>query len=449
MNERSFHLSSTATVATAPSDNTLFDMMMVRFSTSSSLLVLCLVVCDATAMMIPRRRALLTAITTTTTTTTTRHKQRKLQQPDACTEENEWLATAAAESLGNMNAEDPYDNGLFFLFGDPQDEGRVDFDKYFTCNVDDNWCDYTVLRDKMTPLCEFFGGQMYSVDGVSNCTWVDADYYTETIADINFPMCLGPSCDTQPWLDQFTNDDECTAITEYTAKPVPFYTSDQCRQETKALFSLGVDELQAELGLGSGSYVFADGVYDFDLYCTENMTDVRTEECDFEDLLGQVQDLCQDAGGFLYSYDDLYTEMINGTETSREVFVYSNMPICVGTSCNAEIFFTQVLFPAFEYSLTAEMNVFDAENNVTTLAISTYTALDYRAISTAAPNTSPTDMPSRVTISTPPPQPTPRFTPRPTPRPTPSPASAAGLKHQVHPASLVAFVSLVIAMTVG
>ena len=79
------------------------------------------------------------------------------------------------------------------------------------------------------------------------------------------------------------------------------------------------------------------------------------------------------------------------------------MPICVDQSCDADIFFIQVLFAAWSYGLVGVFaSTFDEDGDgveETQIATSTYTPKAFRSVSaipTQAPTRTPTTVPTKA-----------------------------------------------------
>ena len=321
-----------------------------------------------------------------------RSTRRSLQNDDSCTAENEVLASYGG-ALGNMNHDDvnAEDGIFFFQLSESRDYSSYEFDCDTT--VSPSVCDYTTLADAMKPACEFAGGTLYLVAGSGDCGPDAGGPYQET----NFPICIGPSCDVQPKVDLYANGVEgCTALSDYVSEQSEYILDAACQAEFSMLLKSGSGVVDGRLGIGNSGYVFS-GAYEsrFDEFCPGD-----SSKCDFSSVLDEIKAECEGLGGYLYVFDDTTvteTTYPDTGESETSSTESTNIPICVGASCNAEVFFNELVFPSETYGLGGSYLPDKEDRNAT--RVTEYSAGNYKAISDLSTRPAPTSAPAPPTTS--------------------------------------------------
>ena len=242
---------------------------------------------------------------------------------------------AETEVLSPLVGFDSYENPFWFYHSSyyDYDYSGKNWTSYFDCEGLN--CDFTGMTEALAGHCYLWDGVLYKVD--SNTTCITGEKYYDT----NLPFCVGPSCTIdQSFLEDSEDFNYCPTSetpsfeTEVTKVPPP--VSDECLAQQQAFTD--------EAGSGDPFYVYGD---DQDQFC--NYYD-ESDTCDFMPLIEQFKGPCEDQGGVLYRFSDViyYSETPYYGEGPYEG-TYLNMPLCVGTSCNAKSYFEDVLQSSMEF----------------------------------------------------------------------------------------------------
>ena len=284
--------------------------------------------------------------------TSTSTKQGQSVGGDAPLKSEECLAENSALIDANVLGDTSlFELGLFFFFEQEVNNGK-DFTNHYSCTnetvlgTETLVCDYTSLLEYLRPTCELFGGQLYAVSANQTCPNPFPDFPDpENIMDVNYPLCIGPRCNVQIWIDSLTNIygdcvDAQHTIVEFDRTEIQ---GESCQQE--------MERLLAGDGIGSPEFVFANGDY-VEMSC--NGTEFG-ENCDFSESLDEIRVLCEQDGGYLYAFSDRSSNTLmskeNGTVLAQFNDSFLQVPLCLGLSCDGERYIEDLIGPYYEYIL--------------------------------------------------------------------------------------------------
>ena len=269
-----------------------------------------------------------------------------------------------------------------------------DLSPYYDCDEARISCNYTTLLNEMRGACEIYGGTLYSITGSVTCEANQDNPNAVVYNNTHYPYCIPSGCDVNiTGLDPFRS---CISYQnlDYKAEKAPSPLSQECREEMNALESIGLGPL--------------------------NISDIISDEDDswtiinYENRHYQFLKPCEEAGGILYKYSDSLTF---GGQTIKHL----NHPICLGSSCDVETYFYEVIVPwqRYQWEGNGPEDEYYQQGDCDYSVVTTYDFLSY---SEARPP--PTSSPTR--------SPTPSPTPAPTTPSMPTPStSSSGYKQHI------------------
>jgi hypothetical protein len=255
---------------------------------------------------------------------------------------------ACFDELGEENSFYLYFGGgtdpTFFMY---YEDHQKDLSSYY--DYHGTTYDFTELLDHFKAPCEHLGGTLYSISGTKTCA-ADAGSPEVTHIDTNFPFCAPKGCtvDKASVEGDFVFD-YCepggTLEKDYQVEVVDVsILGEECKEQMYLLESESIGPF------------YVESTIDWDSYEAE----VEGEEIiyDFNTALEDYIGPCEEAGGYLYKMSDVITG--NGYGYYAEGNVVLDYPICLGSSCVAEVYFDELYVPTRTFLF--EGNFWDVES---------------------------------------------------------------------------------------
>ena len=293
------------------------------------------------------------------------HQQQQQQQQQIMVRKTQ----ESTETCSTGLSPDP----LFYLTAE---NGEKDFTPYFECvdettpNLATKTCNYGELLDMFRAPCELKGHQLYSISLERTCPGVSLTKETD------LPVCLGTTCDVEQvvvsrLLSRFENCADQALSIKATALDRMAVRGEACTNEMESFTN----------GIGDPEMVYS--LEDFtSKFCTVSQD--GGFQCDFSSQHQGLQDMCTEQGGILYQYsDNIIDTVTNITDGMTQSFTSpsTGVPICLGSSCDADRFFKELVEPHFFFMVNG---TFTAASDGTTTSSKIYRFTGYEQITKVA-----------------------------------------------------------------
>jgi len=261
------------------------------------------------------------------------------------------IRTFLPRDAGRRNGHHSFENVRRDLIGTPQEncvdafssnfysasafmyyeESNKDFSSYYSTIYEGSTFigEYKDLLEYYKAPCEYFGGTLYSITGTQNCTGDDPVMLN---IDSNFPFCALNGCSVdkssveESEMFQFCSNQEL-ADKDYEVKEVKLdLLSTKCKDQLQSFSS----------EVPTHPLTFEEvNVDEFDV--SGNGT-----QFNFDSILDDFKAKCEAEGGYLYTFSD-------SVKGPGEEYTLFNYPVCLGSSCDAKVYFEELYAPTMEF----------------------------------------------------------------------------------------------------
>jgi hypothetical protein len=265
------------------------------------------------------------------------------------------------------------------------------FSDIYKCTLDGEnkrkICDFSKLETIFRAPCEKDGGTFYTITGDMTCPSDESHF---VLHGIKLPYCA-TNCDIKDLMDQGLFEDEgCINEMDEITTFAPI-VGEVCNKQ--------IHSFTDAAGGGDPRYVFKE----YDDWTHKNCSKEQSDtSCDFAQITEQLRLPCEEEGGELYSFSyKLHYGIENSDLKASEE--YLNLPLCLGSACNASSYFEEYIFSILEFKENRTNKnhkgkvisrvAFESIRYEKVMDINTSTVLVYNS-PTVSPSISPTLSPS-------------------------------------------------------